>query len=38
MTARHLRQGGSSLKTAPAVVALGQKTDIQPDKPHTHCP
>ena len=34
----HLCQGGSSSKTAPAVVALGQRTGIQPDRPRSHCP
>ena len=33
----HLRQGNSSLKTASAVVALGQKTGTQPDNPQFHC-
>ena len=33
---RQLRQGGSSLKTAPALVALGQRTGTHPDKPPSH--
>ena len=37
MIRRHLRQGGTSLKTAPAAVVLGQKTGTQPDKPQYRC-
>ena len=37
-TGRHVRQGGSSLKIAPAVVAPKRRTGIQPDKPRYHCP
>ena len=38
MTGRHLRQGGSQLKNAPVVVALGQRTGIQSNRPRSHCP
>ena len=36
----HLRQGGSSLNIAQAVVALGEMTGTgtQPDKPQSRCP
>ena len=34
----HLCQGGSSLKTAPAVVAPERRTGIQSGKPRSHCP
>ena len=33
MTGRHVRQGGSLLKTEPAVGAFAQKTGTQPYKP-----
>ena len=36
-TGRHLRQGGSSLKTAPAVIAFAQMTGTQTDKPQSRC-
>ena len=35
MTGRRLLQGGSSLKTTPAVVALGQRTGTRPDNPQS---
>ena len=35
-TGHYLCQGGSSSKTAPAVVALGQRTGIQPVRPRSH--
>ena len=37
-TGHHLCQGGSSSKTAPAVVAPERRTGIQPGKPQSHCP